>query len=409
MKKGVGVVSKFDKAVEFYLRGFGSTYIKQRTGISMQSLLKQLRAQGVTYTKDDIMAHQVAYITARYERTDIEAAYFAEMSRHDDPYKASRGRRVTMLGCGFGDYAKVLRRIIGDDGYAEIRNTAWSKKQRETMQERYGVTNAFEKEVFSGFASDEAIQAGRVKRTATMLERYGVEHPNQNPAIRDKMMVARDATNLERYGSVNAMQNPTVAAKSADVRQRVMLQRYGRKNSVEVKAIRDKIFDARKKNKTLNTSNAEQALGVMLREKFGEADVLHNVVVDERYPYRVDYYIKSLDLFIELNGDKCHNDHWFDPCSKRDAQIVRAWTENAERLERDGQVRSRYRKYIRTWTVTDVAKRQSAHDNDLNYLVFWDGGTKQRNKRRIATLMDAHDWFEAGCPSPRDWRVENTY
>lgn len=402
-------MGSFDKAVEFYLRGFGSAYIKRRTGISMQSLLKQLKAQGVTYTKDDIMAHQVAYIEERYTHDDIETAYAAEMARHEDPYKASRGRHVVMLGCGFGNYAKVLQRIIGKDGYAALRNESWSKKQRATMQERYGVSNAFEKEAFREFASQEAISAGRVKRTATMLERHGVEHPNQNPDIRDKMMSARNATNLERYGVLNPMQNPLFAAKSAETRQQVMLKRYGHKNSVEVKAIRDKIFDNRKKNKTLNTSNAEQALGVLLRQRFGDNDVEHNVVVDARYPYHVDYYIKSMDLFIELNGDKCHNDHWFDPESPRDMQIVRAWVENAERLEQNGQTRSRYRKYIQTWTVSDVAKREKAREHDLNYLVFWDGGSKQRNKKRIATLVDAQEWFDAECPLPREWRPENTY
>lgn len=36
---------------------------------------------------------------------------------------------------------------------------------------------------------------------------------------------------------------------------------------------------------------------------FGKTDVLRNVCVDNRYPYHVDFYVKSHDLFIELNGD----------------------------------------------------------------------------------------------------------
>lgn len=402
-------MGKFDKAVDFYLRGFNSQYIKRRTGISMQSLLKQLLAKGVRYTKDDIINYQISYISEKYTTSQIEDAYRKMSATHDDPHKASRGRHVVMLGCGFGHYAKVLKALIGEASYSKLRNECWQKKQVATMQTKYGVTNAFEKDVFDQFVTEKAIANGRVKRTETMLLRYGVEEPNQSPIIVSKMLSQLKATNIERYGVANAMQDPEVAKKSAHFRQAAMLEKYGAKNSVEVKAIRDKIFENRRQNKTLNTSKPEIALGELLVAHFGEDDVEYNIVVDNRYPYHVDYYVKSLDLFIELNGDRCHNDHWFDPSNPRDMQILRSWKDNMERLEQETGRPSRYRQYIKTWTVTDVAKRQSAKQHNLNYLVFWDGSNRQQNKKQIPRLSDAYAWFDAGCPLPKDWLVENTY
>ena len=66
---------KLNKAKDLYLRGFNGEYIKRRTGISMQSLLKQLRAAGETFTKADIISYQVAYISGKYGVADVEVAY----------------------------------------------------------------------------------------------------------------------------------------------------------------------------------------------------------------------------------------------------------------------------------------------------------------------------------------------
>lgn len=402
-------MGKFDKAVDFYLRGFNSQYIKRRTGISMQSLLKQLLAKGVKYTKDDIVQYQISYIRDKYTTSQIEEAYREMSARFDDPYKASKGRHIEMLGCGFGQYARVLKALLGEDSYRRLRNECWKEKQVATMQSKYGVSNAFEKEIFDQFVTQDAIEEGRIKRRDTMLDRYGVEHPNQDPTIRDKMMTQLVTTNMERYGVPNPMQNTSIAMKSAHFRQKAMLDKYGAKNSVEVKAIRDRIFVNRRENKALNTSKPEIALGELLVAYYGEDDVAHNVVVDSRYPYHVDYYIKSLDLFIELNGDRCHNDHWFDSSNPRDRQILRSWEENMIRLEKETGRPSRYRQYIKIWTQTDVAKRLSAKKHNLNYLVFWDGSCRQQNKKQVPNLSDAYAWFDAGCPMPKNWLPENTY
>lgn len=402
-------MGNFEKAVDFYLRGFNGKYIKRRTNISMQSLLKQLLSDGIKYTKDDIARYQVDYIRGKYTTSDIEDAYATMSETFSDPYEASRGRHIEMLGCGFGQYKRVFTELLGEDAYLKLRNKHWKKKQEATMQSKYGVTNVFEKESFDKFVTKEAVAEGRLKRTETLIERYGVEHPNMHPETLAKMQKQLVATNIERFGVRYPMQNPDVAARSSKNRQITMLKRYGFKNSVEVKSIRDKIFTSRRLNNTLSSSRPEDVLGELLRAHFGADDVLRNVVVDDRYPYHVDFYVKSIDLFIELNGDRCHYTHWFDETNPEDVAVLKKWSDSMVRIEKETGRNSRYRQFIKNWTVSDVAKRNIAKENKLNYLVLWDGSCKRINGESVPSLSDAHAWFDAGCPMPQNWLPENTY
>lgn len=398
-------MSKLKKAEEFYLRGFGSQYIKRRTGISIQSLLKQLLSKGIKYTQIDIENYQYQYIKARYSDEEIIQAYKDISVKFDDIYLAGRKKQIEVLGCGFGNHAKIFRRLLGDESYNKLKSECWHIKQTKTVQQKYGVSNVFCKETFSNFVSDEVVSKGRVKRTETLIDRYGVEHPNQNVDICNRMLQSIVSTNLERFGVANPMQNPEIAKKSALNRQLSMKEKYGFGNSVEIESIRNSIFESRRKNGTLNTSKPEQILRQLLIDIFGESDVICNKIIDNRYPFHVDFYIKSRDLFIELNGDRCHNDHWFNPNDERDIQILNSWIENMNRLESSTGKKSRYRKYIKTWTDTDCRKREFAMKNGLNYLVFWDGSSTKKGP----VLSDAIKWIANDCPDSYDWLRENTY
>lgn len=402
-------MNKLEKAENLYLRGFCGEYIKRRTGISIQQLLKRLLANNITYTKQDIVNYQINYIRSKYTISEIENAYKMISRKYASLEKSAKGKHIECLGCGFGQYPDVFTALLGVERYKELRVDCWKIKQCKTMQQRYGVDNAFKNDKFlkdNPMHSDDA----REKRRQTMLARYGVEHPNQNPEIKARMMTNMKATNVERYGVENVMQCSEIAEKSAMTRQIVMTKKYGAPNSVQIEEIRNKIFDSRRENGTLNSSKAEDVLYEMLVARFGNDDVFRNVIVDNRYPYHVDFYIKSRDLFIELNGDKCHYTHWFDVNNEQDLQVLKSWEENCDRLELESGRKSRYSKYILTWTVADVKKRKSAMANHLNYLVFWDGSRKiYRNKHEFPRLQDAIDWFMDGCPDSYNWRSENTY
>lgn len=419
-------------AIDLYLRGFCGDKIKAQTGISMQSLLKRLLVRGIKYTEDDIREYQARYVKLRYTADDVEREYRLISMTYPNLDKAAHNWRVECLGCAFGNYKSLFVDILGKERYDVLRNECWKQKQRASVKKKYGVENVFEDNAYLDLDSRRAAVAELAKkkkkgvrswngkspmtdpavreaRRQTMLARYGVEHPNQVPEIKARMMEKRRRTMLEKYGVENPMMVPGIAQKSAVRREAAMLEKYGASNTVQIEEFRNKIFQHRAENGTLNSSKSENVLYGMLQDRFGEDDVLRNVIVDSRYPYHVDFYVRSLDLFIELNGDKCHNGHWYDPLSKADAMVIEQWRIRMVETEARIGKKSRYRKYIETWTKTDPEKRHAACVAKLHYLVFWDTRNCRRDGVWVPRLRDACDWFDAGCPMPEDWRRENTY
>jgi hypothetical protein len=118
---------------------------------------------------------------------------------------------------------------------------------------------------------------------------------------------------------------------------------------------------------------------------YDDKDIEREYNKDERYPFNCDFYIKSQDLFIELNGFWTHNDHWFDKNDKADVEQLGEW----ESRSGDSYVTA-----IHTWTVRDVLKRAYARKNNLNYVVFW--GDESKDQIR--------EWIAEGCPIRKDWK-----
>ena len=65
-----------------------------------------------------------------------------------------------------------------------------------------------------------------------------------------------------------------------------------------------KNFLTQKKNGTINTSKTEKELEAELRKIFPDLKTQYK---SEVYPFACDYYIPSLDLYIEYNGFITHN------------------------------------------------------------------------------------------------------
>lgn len=143
-------------------------------------------------------------------------------------------------------------------------------------------------------------------------------------------------------------------------------------------AVQQKIIQTKKERGTLNSSKAEKNAYAMLVDKFGESDIEVQYKSDSRYPYACDFYIKSMDLFIELNATWLHGFHWFDETNENDLLQLQHLMEKAE------QGKPMYNRAIYVWTYDDLRKRNTAIQNNLNYLVFWDND-----------LTDFKKWLES--------------
>lgn len=164
------------------------------------------------------------------------------------------------------------------------------------------------------------------KISQTCINKFGVDSPLNNKEVREKIK----QTNIQKYGVDNPLKNKEIWKKSQDNRQ------ISSKSKLE--------------NNFLN----------YLKLKYESDDIITQYKSKE-YPYYCDFYIKSINLYIEIQGHWTHNDHPFDINNLNDQLIMDIW--------RTKSLSDKYYKNaLNTWTIKDVEKRNTAIQNNLNYL-----------------------------------------
>lgn len=152
-----------------------------------------------------------------------------------------------------------------------------------------------------------------------------------------------------------------------------------------IKKIVKKRNDTKRKNNTFHTSKDEEEFYNLLLTKFVKDDILRQYSTDSRYPFPCDFYIKSLDLFIELNLFWVHGRHPFDSNNKDD-------------INRLKHIQSKQRMYINSkgkedkniyynaeyvWVIRDPLKIETAKKNNLNYVTIYKKGEMYDFIKRI--------------------------
>lgn len=243
------------------------------------------------------------------------------------------------------------------------------QKRVETCQERYGVNYSCQ--------ASEVIS----KKNATNQAIYGGDSPFCSSEVRERAVV----TVFEKYGVQRAMQSPVIQKR---VVQTNMFRR-GVPYVTQHCDVISKIIASKRENGTFCTSKPEDDLYQELVGLFGQDDVLRNYDSDSRYSFACDFYIKSRDMFIELNAHWTHGHHWFD--KTKDSVTLDSWLEKSQDSEF-------YKNAVYVWTEHDLKKRETAKENNLNYVVFWD------NKLRDVVL-----WLSLNCPDGCDWEREYSW
>lgn len=273
-----------------------------------------------------------------------------------------------------------------------MQNEDVKARHREAVKEHYGVENPSQSSAVRARAVDTLMTHYGVdnpcksddildKIKATCLEKYGVEYVFQSDSVREQII----QTFLDKYGVENPWMSDEIREKIAATCR----ERYGVDNPTQSMEVLEKIYDTKRKNHTFHTSVSEEYLYGVLVSKFGESDVLRQYKSGS-YPFACDFYIKSKDLYVELNATWTHGGHWFGG-REDDTDVLSAWNEKAIDSEY-------YQNAVRVWTERDVVKRSAARQNNLNYIVFWD-----------YKLRDAELWFSLGCPDGQDWQKEYSW
>lgn len=229
-------------------------------------------------------------------------------------------------------------------------------KTKQTCLEKYGVEFSFQSE------------NNKEKSKQTLLEKYGDEHYGQfgSKSFKEKM--------IKKYGYEFPQQNKKVRNKiskslSSEQAQSKMrqtcLERYGVKYVSQNQNIQQKINESYREHNTFNSSKDEEVLFDLLSEIFNKSDIERQYFNKEQYPFNCDFFIKSLNLYIEYQGSFYHNKKLFN--KERDLNEYQKFLSKCSTNDN----KNSYDNLIETWTIRDIKKWNTAKTNNLNMLLIY--------------------------------------
>ena len=256
----------------------------------------------------------------------------------------------------------------GTEYYTQTKE--YKDRAKQTCMERYGTTNIND------------LPTIKEKTKKTNLERYGVEVVSRVERFKEKAK----KTNLARYGTENVFASEYAKNKMKQTcldrygkeyytqteeyklkLEKTSMERYGVDNPAKTKEIIQKIYLIKKQNGTLNTSNAEKEIFLLLKNKFKKVEKEYK---SKKYPFMCDFYISDLDLYIEYQGFWTHGHSRskvlgpYNPNNILHQEILKIWQTKSKNLKS-------YKNAINVWTVRDPLKRKTAKDNSLNWIEFF--------------------------------------
>ena len=161
------------------------------------------------------------------------------------------------------------------------------------------------------------------------------------------------------------MSNPKIINKT----KQTCLERYGVTNAFFLEkciAAKDRYYHT---NAGKIASKPENQAYEVFKEKFPDVKRQYK---SKEYPYRCDFYIPSLDLYIECHYSQYHHGKPFDannPDHLKELEILKDKSEKRKALT--GKDKTQYDKIIYTWTELDPKKLEIAKQNNLNFVTLY--------------------------------------
>lgn len=205
------------------------------------------------------------------------------------------------------------------------------------------------------FSVDELVKYFNVKKPT--IERW-LRHFNIKKSQELKLIKIKQ-TCLEKYGKSH-YNNRNKAIKTC-------ITKYGVDNISKYQPIKLKKHNTMKQNLSFGASKDENYIFKKLLEKY---HIVLRQYKSTLYPFNCDFYIPSIDLYIEYQGFFTHgNEPYLNlPHQKL---IIESWKNKNSNF---------YNNAIKNWTYTDPLKRNIAKINKLNWLEFFN-------------IEDFNNWF----------------
>lgn len=118
-----------------------------------------------------------------------------------------------------------------------------------------------------------------------------------------------------------------------------LFRKYGVNNSYNIPQVKEnahskealeKHTNTLRKNKTFKTSKQEDKCYELLSNFF----FIERNYYCTRYPFKCDFYIPALDVFIECNFHWTHGGHWFDSASIEDQLLLSNWINSSSKYKK---------------------------------------------------------------------------
>ena len=233
------------------------------------------------------------------------------------------------------------------------------ERTKETCIKKYGNTCVFNSPYY----------VEKIKETN--IEKYGVDNPWKSKEIIEQIMFNRK----EKTGYRHQLQNPIIKKQVEETNYR----KYGTNRFSKTEFFKDLYkdkeflehfkksqFETFKKNKSFNKSKEEEYLKDLILSLFDDCIYQYK---DEKYNHITDFFIPSLNLYIEYHGSFFHHGKMFNQNDPNDLKELDKIIQKSKLHKTPNN--NRYNGVILTWTLEDPQKLQDAISSKINYLVLF--------------------------------------
>lgn len=292
------------------------------------------------------------------------------------------------------EYKKTCFKKYGVDSTSKLIEV--KNKQKETFFKKYGCENYLLSDDF------------KLKSKITCKEKYNVEFTSQIP---DRIKTLKNTINnrsIDKKQEINnkikksKLKNNTISSQPTIIKNN--LQKYGIKYTFQREDVKEKIKETNLQKYGVDhyskTNESKQHMSIIVSSKeFQEKrnntlkqnntwksskdekyifNELIKIFVNVKqqyssdvYPFNCDFYIPTLNLYIEYNGSDLHNFKPFTNSEKDKIELNNLIKKSNELKEKNNNKKTRYDNRIYTWTDLDVRKRNIAKENNINWIEFW--------------------------------------
>ena len=219
----------------------------------------------------------------------------------------------------------------------------------------------------------ESLKTHEEENKKRMIDKYGVEYNSQ----RKEQIEKRKETLIEKYGTTNLHDVPEFEKKSKDT----IMKKTGYDSYFKIPEVRKLAYEQLLNDSITGKSKKEDSVYDMLVE-LGYNDAIRHYISDD-YPYPCDFYIPSLDMYIEYHGSQYHNKRAYLGTSEDIKEANELLDKDKKRCEETRRNKSPYFSIFNTWANIDCKRRNTVNERKLKYLELYSCDSKEELKFQI--------------------------